>query len=247
MKRGRLAPAMRKVQGIAVDATFRPAIETSHGSPTRSHRMRWLPWPCLALVLAGCAGTVNPDAARQARVVNDPAAMLRIADATRDGGDNAGAMAFYRRAADLDPASSRAQLGVARALAEQGRTVDAVAALRAAHARLPAETDITGALGRLLVADHRPAEALVVFGEGVRSTPRSTPLLIGQGVALDTLSRHKEAQASYEEALRIDPASLPARKDLQLSQAASTPRPAAPVQLARRKPPLLRLRSSMAE
>lgn len=247
MKRGRLAPAMRKVQRIAVDATFRPAIETSHESSTRSHRMRWLTWPSLALVLAGCAGTMNPDAVRQARVVNDPAAMLRIADATRDGGDNAGAMAFYRRAADLNPASSRAQLGLARALAEQGRTDDAIAALRAAHARLPTDADITGALGRLLVADHRPAEALVVFGEGIRSTPRSTPLLIGQGVALDTLSRHKEAQASYAEALQIDPASIPAHKDLQLSQAASTPNPPAPAQPAPRKPSLLRLRSSMAE
>lgn len=206
--------------------------------------MRRPAWLCLAFLLAGCAGTANPDAVRQAQVVNDPAAMLRIADATRDGGDSAGALAFYRRAADLDPASSPAQIGVARALAEQGHIEDAVTALRTAHARLPADPDISGALGRLLVADRRPAEALVIFGEGVRSTPRSTPLLIGQGVALDTLSRHAEAQASYREALQIDPANVPARKDLQLSQAASAPPPVLP---ARHQPAPLRLRSSMAE
>ncbi len=203
--------------------------------------MRRLAWPCLALALAGCARSANPDAVRQARVVNDPAAMLRIADATRDGGDSAGALAFYRRAADLDPASIRAQIGVARALAEQGRIDDAVAALRAAHARLPADPDITGALGRLLFAAKRPAEALVVFGEGTRAAPQSPSLLIGRGVALDALSRHEEAQASYREALRIDPANVPARKDLQLSQAASAPPPAPP---AERKTLPLRLRAS---
>ena len=236
---------MRKVQAIAVDASVRSIIETRHGPRTEWHRMRWLALPCVALVLAGCARNANPDALRQERVVNDPAAMLRIADATRDGGDSAGALAFYRRAADLDPASVRAQIGVARALAEQGRIEDAVAALRAAHARLPADAEITGALGRLLFAARRPAEALDTFTEGLRTAPRSTPLLIGRGVALDALSRHAEAQASYLEVLRIDPANVPARKDLQLSQAASTQPAAAPMAERKTLPP--RLRATTAE
>jgi tetratricopeptide (TPR) repeat protein len=157
--------------------------------------------------------------AQPERAIQDPAAMIRIADAAEQSGDSAGAAAFYRRAAELQPDSVAAQIGVARSLAEQDRVDEAIDSLRSAHARAPSDTQVTVTLGRLLIAAGRPSEALDTFGDGLRQDPRSVPLLIAQGVALDTIGRHAEAQASYKEALTISPDSAAAKKDLALSLA----------------------------
>jgi len=175
----------------------------------------------MALILSGCASSGDLETARQAQIAHDPAAMLRIADAAEQSGDPAGAMAFYRHAAELQPDSGPAQIGIARALTEQGSVDEAIDELRAAHARAPSDVQISATLGRLLVAAHRPADALAVFRDGLRQEPQSMPLLIGQGVALDATGQHDEAQKSYRQVLQLDPDSAPARKDLSLSLALS--------------------------
>jgi Flp pilus assembly protein TadD len=169
----------------------------------------------LALTLSACAG--DAVTRQQERVVQDPSAMMRIAAAAETSGDPAGAMAFYRRAATLQPESSAAQIGIARSLAAQGDIIQAIEVLRVAQKQDAFDAEVCSALGRLLVAARRPDEALVTFEEGLNHDPQSVPMLIGQGVSLDSAGRHDAAQASYRKVLEIDPGNQAARKDLALS------------------------------
>ncbi len=175
----------------------------------------------LAVLLSGCANSGDVESARQARVADNPEAMLRIADAAEQSGDSGGALAFYRRAGELQPGSVPARIGVARSLTEQGSVAEAIDVLKSTHASDPSNAQVSVTLGRLLVAAGRPAEALAVFRDGLLIDGKSTPLLIGKGVALDGLGQHGEAQSVYREVLRIDPDSAPARKNLSLSQSLS--------------------------
>lgn len=171
----------------------------------------------LALLVSACAGSGDLEAERQAKVAEDPAAMMRIADAAERSGDTGGAVAFYRRAAELQPDLVDAQVGTARSLVEQGNVDEAVDILRAAHARDPSDTQLPATLGRLLMAANRPIEALSSFRDGLRQDPRSIPLLIGRGVALDATGQHEGAQSSYKEVLGLAPENPAARKNLALS------------------------------
>ncbi|WP_165491116.1 tetratricopeptide repeat protein [Lichenihabitans psoromatis] len=172
----------------------------------------------MGLCLAGCAALQDPEVSRQETVANDPAAMLRIADAAQKAGEVDGAVAFYRRAADLQPGSGTAQIGLARAQVDQGDVEQALATLDAAHKRMPADAHVTATLGKLLVAAHRPADALAVFRDGLQQDPHAVPLLIGQGVTLDKAGQHAEAQQSYRLALQVEPGNAAAQTDLALSE-----------------------------
>lgn len=173
----------------------------------------------LGLAVTACASVGDVDAARQEQVAKDPGALMRIAEAAEKSGDLAGAEAFYRRAGELQPDLSAAQIGDARSLAQQGNIDQALDTLRSAHIRDPASAEVTETLGRLLIVAKRPDEALAVFQDGLRNNPQSSSLLVGQGVALDVSGRHEEAQNAYNAALQINPDSAPARKNLALSKA----------------------------
>ena len=176
----------------------------------------------LSLLATACAPTAGRiDAERQEAVARDPAALMRIGTAAEQAGDFAGAGAFYRRAADLQPDAAVAQIDVARSLAEQGRTDEAISTLQAAHARDPANPALAATLGRMLVVAHRLAAALTAFREGLSVAPGSPSLLIGQGIALDATGQHRAAQDSYRQALARDPDNVAAQNDLALSLALS--------------------------
>jgi tetratricopeptide (TPR) repeat protein len=179
--------------------------------------------PALAVALSAC--TSDLATRRQEEITQDPSAMMRIAAAAETSGDPAGAMAFYRRAAALQPSSAAAQMGVARSLAAQGEIDQAIEVLRAAQKPESFDVEICSSLGRLLVAANRPDEALAAFEDGLSHDPRSVPMLIGQGVSLDAVGRHGAAQESYRKALNVDPDNRAAQKDLALSLSLSN-RPA---------------------
>jgi tetratricopeptide (TPR) repeat protein len=173
----------------------------------------------ISLGLAACANNPAFETAQPPQAMQNPAAMMHVADAAEKSGDTAGASAFYRRAAELRPDSVAAQIGVARTLAEQGRFDEAIDSLRSAQAAAVTDTRISVTLGRLLLASGRPNEALNTFRDGLKRDPRSVPLLVATGVALDTIGQHAQAQASYREAMTIDPDSVAASKNLALSMA----------------------------
>jgi Flp pilus assembly protein TadD len=175
---------------------------------------------CASLVAIGVSACASdPVAQRQQRVAQDPSAMMRIAEAAGSLGDPEGALAFYRRAADLQPDSVDANIGIARSLAMQGKVDQAIETLQSAKGSNPSDSRLTATLGRLLVVADFPADGLATFEEGLARDPNSVPLLIGQGVALDAMSRHDEAQDSYRKALQLDPGNAAARKNLALSKA----------------------------
>jgi Flp pilus assembly protein TadD len=171
----------------------------------------------ISLSVSACAGGQSQDSLEQERVTQDPAAMMRIANAADQSGDVTGAIAFFRRAAALQPDSASAQTGIAKTLAEQGHVGEAVDTLRSAHAHMPSDELISTTLGRLLVATHCTTEALDVFHDGLQHNPQSIPLLIGQAVALDQIGKHADAQNSYRQVMAIDPNNAAAHRDLKLS------------------------------
>jgi Flp pilus assembly protein TadD len=174
----------------------------------------------LGTLLAACAtGGDGGRLARQQRVADDPAAMLRIAQAAAGAGEWTSAETFYRRVMHLRPDDAQAQVGYARALAEQGRVDEAIASLRQARESQPGNVEINLVLGRLLAYAGRPLEALALFDAALARAPSSAELLVGRGVALDLLDRHAEAQAAYRQALSLDRGNLAARKNLMLSSA----------------------------
>jgi Flp pilus assembly protein TadD len=170
-----------------------------------------------AIGLSGCAD--DPVARHEQQVAQDPSAMMRIAHAADSLGDQEGAIAFYRRAAELQPGSVDANIGIARSLAMQGNIDQAVETLQSAKASNPSDSRLIATLGRLLVVANRPADGLAAFEEGLQQDPNSVPLLIGRGVALDALNRHSEAQDCYRKAMQLDPDNAAARKNLALSLA----------------------------
>ncbi len=155
------------------------------------------------------------------RAANDPAALLRIADAAASSGDEATAASFYGRATALQPGDADVALGYARALASQGRIADAVLALQAAlpHASRDGTRRLAAALGRLLILSHRPTEAVATFRQALADVPNTPALLIGLGVALDASRDHAAAQDAYRRALAVEPESVAAGNDLALSTA----------------------------
>lgn len=183
----------------------------------------------VSLTLTGCANggrafnwtLPNLDWGQQDRAAQDPAAMMRIAEAAKQSGDAAAAAAFYQRAADLAPDSVEARIGLAESLSRQGRGDEAINDLRLAVTQMPSNPQLCVALARMLVEAGRPEQALDTVRGGLQQS-RSAPLLIAQGVALDRIGRHGEAQASYRGALKISPDSAAAKQDLALSIAAST-------------------------
>jgi Flp pilus assembly protein TadD len=171
----------------------------------------------MAVGLSACAS--DPVAQRQQQVAQDPSAMMRIADAADSLGDQEGAIAFYRRAADLQPDSVDANIGIARSLAREGNIDQAIETLRSAESGSPSDTRLNATLGRLLVVADRPAEGLAAFEKGLQQDPNSVSLVIGRGVALDAMNRHNEAQDCYRKAMQLDPDNAAARKNLALSLA----------------------------
>jgi tetratricopeptide (TPR) repeat protein len=182
----------------------------------------------ISLTLTGCANggralnwtLPNLDWGQQYRAAQDPAAMMRIAEAAKQAGDAAAAAAFYQRAADLAPDSVEARIGLAESLSRQGRVDEAINDLRLAVTQMPSNPQLCVTLARTLVATGRSEQALDTLRGGLQQS-RSAPLLIAEGIALDQIGRHREAQASYRGALKISPDSAAAKQDLALSLAAS--------------------------
>jgi len=173
----------------------------------------------VAMLLTACAtSNGGNDTKHEEAVAQDPAAMMRIAEAAEADGDLPSASAFYQRAATLQPELVAAQIGAARTLAQQGNLVQAIGVLHSAHMLMPQDAELTKTFGRLLVVAGRPADAVVVFDEGLAIAPQSTAFLIGKGVALNKLGRHPEAQEAYRAALAIDPNDATAQHDLALSK-----------------------------
>ncbi|WP_042695546.1 tetratricopeptide repeat protein [Azospirillum sp. B506] len=142
---------------------------------------------------------------------------LRIAEATRNGGDNQAAIALYRQIVAANPTSPLPLLGLGDALYE-GRAFDeAIAAYQAALRLDAGNPDAQVGIGRVDLARNLPADALAAFDGALAKAPQHAAALNGKGVALDLMGRPEEARILYRQVLALQPGNRGARNNLALS------------------------------
>src|SRR6185437_330325 len=117
------------------------------------------------LVLAACSNGTDAVPSLDTGVdqlVGDksPGALLRIADATRAGGDPANAIALYRRAHELAPKDPTPLARLGATFAETRSYTEAVAAYRQPKTLAPQDQEIARGLGAVLLALGKPQLAL---------------------------------------------------------------------------------------
>jgi Flp pilus assembly protein TadD len=180
----------------------------------------------LMLLVTACSnGTsgVSSLATGADRLAGDksPAALLRIADATRAGGDPASAIGLYRRAHELAPEDATPLARLGASFAEMHSYTEAVEAYRQAQALAPQDPEVQRGLGAVLLALGKPQLALSQL-TGALAQQKNDPRLYSLvGVAYDQLGRHDLAQQTYVAGLRESPDNRPLRNNLGLSQALS--------------------------
>jgi Flp pilus assembly protein TadD len=175
--------------------------------------------------LGGCAATSQTNASLAA---NDPpapgshggaSASLRLARATRQGGDLASAIQIYRSIAAAKPVAPAIVVELGDVLLQSGAPDDAIDAYSEVPPGAPARLDALLGIARSNLALEQPAQALDFADQAARLAPHDARVLVDRGVALDSLQRHVEAQASYRAALVAAPRRVSARNDLALSLA----------------------------
>jgi protein O-GlcNAc transferase len=129
-------------------------------------------------------------------------------------GKLAEAIAGYRRAIELRPASASAHNNLAVACREAGLTREAIAASRSAVRLAPQRVEMYLNLGNLLRETGNVDEAIAVYQEGIRLAPNFAPGLSNLGVALQDAGRLDEAIECYRQAVRLDPGAIVAHSNL---------------------------------
>ncbi len=144
-------------------------------------------------------------------------ALLRVGEATRQAGDPANAIPFFRRAHALDPfkAAPLVRLGVA--LNDLGQFNEAAQAFRDALNLEHNNTEALRGLGYALIGLNQPEMAIDQFKAAIAIEPDYRSYN-GLGVASDHLGEHKAAQDYYNTGLKIYPNNLTLLNNLGLSQ-----------------------------
>ena len=187
----------------------------------------------LALAVGACSGAFQEKAEAEAK--NDSggaAALVRIGDASRAGGDLQTAVGFYERASTVAPNDAATQLRLATALLEMGSYSEAEVAYRRVLAADPANVEAMRGLGNIYIATDQPKNAVEQFQGAIAKKP-SYQAYNGLGVAFDLEGKHAAAQKAYHEGLAVNATSLSLQNNLALSLALSGDYPAA-IDLLRR-------------
>lgn len=144
-------------------------------------------------------------------------ALLRVGEATRQAGDPANAIPFFRRAHALDPfkAAPLVRLGVA--LNDLGQFNEAAQAFRDALNLDHNNTEALRGLGYALIGLNQPEMAIDQFKAAIAIEPDYRSYN-GLGIASDHLGEHKAAQDYYDAGLKIFPNNLTLLNNLGLSQ-----------------------------
>ncbi|HZS84798.1 MAG TPA: tetratricopeptide repeat protein [Stellaceae bacterium] len=186
----------------------------------RSRRLALL----AALLATGCVNgtqgvdSLNTGADRLANDKPNEKAVLRIADATRAGGDPGTAINLYRRAHQLEPKDPVPLARLGATLADQQAYTEASEAYRQALALAPDDADIERGFASVLLAVDQPELALTHLNAALahKKDPKIYSLI---GVANDLLGRYGVAQRAYAQGLELAPDNLALRNNLGLSQA----------------------------
>ena len=179
-----------------------------------------------AVSLVACANDpytddLRPTAADRAASPNAPAgtfgALIRVGEATRQAGNPAGAIPFFRRAHSLDMFKAEPLVRLGVALNDLGQFNEAQEAFHDALNLEHNNTEALRGLGFALIGLNQPEMAIDQFKAAIGVEPDYRSYN-GLGVASDHLGEHKAAQDYYEAGLKIFPNNLTLLNNLGLSQ-----------------------------
>lgn len=182
------------------------------------------------LLLSGCANDpilsfLHPTAQDQAKSpeplpAGRVAMLVRLGNDTRKAGDPRSAIAFYRRAHELDRFKPEPLIGLGKALSDVGAYNDAANAFREALTDAPRNAEAMRGLGMALIALNQPALAIGQLEAAQKIAP-DWRTLNALGVAHDRLGQYAEAQKEYDAGLKLAPGSLVLLNNQGLSLALS--------------------------
>lgn len=193
--------------------------------PNREHAAFLAILVC-AVSLVACANDpytddLRPTAADRTASPNAPAgtfgALIRVGEATRQSGDPAGAIPFFRRAHSLDMFKAEPLVRLGVALNDLGQFNEAQEAFHDALNLEHNNTEALRGLGFALIGLNQPEMALDQFKAAIAIEPDYRSYN-GLGVASDHLGEHNAAQDYYEAGLKIFPNNLTLLNNLGLSQ-----------------------------
>lgn len=173
----------------------------------------------LALMLTACAGD---GALKDKMAATSPAddGTLRLAEATRQGGDFKAAVNLYQQILKRNPANEAARLGLAETQLAAGETERARLTYADAAQRNPKSAEPPLGLARIAVMKRNFAEAEAQYTKAQSLAPAADiRALYGLGVVRDLQARHPEAQELYQQALATQPENSAVRSNLGLSLA----------------------------
>lgn len=147
------------------------------------------------------------------------ATLMRLGAAAHANGDLATSLAFYRRAAELDPGVAAPLVAAGNTLVEMGQADEAIVAYSAALKRRDGDPEALRGLARAYLLTGKPELAGHPLATAFQATPNDPKLLQIIGVADDFAGQHEEAQARYRRGLELLPGDPALSLDLALSLA----------------------------
>ncbi len=177
------------------------------------------------LALAGCTSSQwagsqasGADPSKLTPEQNE-AALIKVADQTRAGGDLGTAVTIYKRAHEMANRDPVPLAKLAETLVQMQAYNDAVEVYRAALALKDDDADLHRGLGNVLLALGKPQLAQAQLEAAAAKSPSDARVYNGLGVAYDLTGRHDLAQQAYRKGLGLAPEQLSLRNNLGLSQA----------------------------
>jgi Flp pilus assembly protein TadD len=168
----------------------------------------------VALLLSGCGtggGLERP-------VANlDKAAVTRVANVVKQGGDYGTAAGIQAAYATAHPNDAAAQASAGDAALQTGDIDKALEYFQRAVQLAPGKMDAHYGLARTYLVKNQLEQAAAEFQTVVAAEPRNVRALNGMGISLDLLGRGREAQNAYRTALAAAPNDTAARNNLGLS------------------------------
>jgi len=149
------------------------------------------------------------------------AALMRIGNAARTGGDYSNAVAVFRRAAEIEPRLPDPFVAIGDTLLALGAVNEAIVAYNSALARDGSCLPALQGLAKGYIETGRPELALAPLNEALAASPDNPKLLVLLGVVKDVGGRHQQAQAYYQRGLQRAPGEPALTVDLALSLALS--------------------------
>jgi len=172
----------------------------------------------VTLVLGACSGPLPSkedfdSENRAGRAVQ----LMRVADATRQGGNPVSALVLYRRAHETEPETVDPLIAIGDTATVVGAFPEAAEAYRKALQLAPDNGTVRRGYGKVLIALERPDLALEQFRAALVLNNTDVEAYNGSGVAHDLLGEHEAAQDYYLDGIERAPDNIPIRNSYGLS------------------------------